>query len=104
MALLHEFLSKQVDDALYASARTRGYSGPKGWNQRYSQPPGCVLQGHCAVDPIFAEVKRPGKAANPHSSIPISIRSDRTLASHNHFTSITRSTVYVVFATPPSPG
>src|SRR6266404_3366616 len=52
MALLHELLGKHVDDALHPSARTRGYSGPQGWNQSYSQPVGCVLRVHCAVDPI----------------------------------------------------
>src|SRR6267154_1205432 len=104
MALLHELFGKHVDDALYTSARTRGYSGPKGWNQSYSQPAGCVLQVHCAVDPISGDVKRPGRAAKPHSSIPISISAARTLASHNVFASIPRSPVYVVFGTSPSPG
>src|SRR5205807_1033508 len=104
MALLHEVLGKEVDDALYTSARTRGYSGPKGWNQSYSQSAGCVLQVHCAVDPMSEDEKRPGRAVKPHRSIPISISADRTLASHNVFTSIARSPVYVVFGTPPLPG
>src|SRR5260370_37009702 len=104
MALLHELLGKQVDDALYTSTRTRGYSGPKGWNQSYSQPAGCVLQGHCAVDPISADVKRPGRAAKPHSSIPISINAARTLAARNVFASIPRSPVYVLYVTVPSTG
>src|SRR5258707_15873780 len=104
MALLHEYLSKQVDDALYTSACTRSYSGPRRWNQSYSQPAGSVLQVHCAVDTVSADVKRPGRAVKPHSSIFISISADRTLASHKVFTSIARSTEYVVFGTSPSPG
>src|SRR5258708_35307925 len=97
MALLHEFLSKQVDDAFYTSACTRGYSGPKGWNQSYSQPAGSVLQVHCALDPISADAKRPGRSAKPHISIPLSINVARALASHTVFASIPRSPKYGVY-------
>src|SRR5437762_11040052 len=104
MALLHELLAKQVDDALYTSARTRGYSGPKGWNQSYSQPAGCVLEVHCGVDPISADVRRPGREAKLHSSIPNSISAEWTLRLHNVFNSFTRSSEYAVLGTRPFPG
>src|SRR5438309_5814213 len=104
MTLLHKLFGKHVDDALYTSARTRRYFGPKGWNQSYSQPPGCVLQVHGAVLAISADLEKSGRAVKPHSSISIPISADRTLASHNVFISIARSPVYVVFRTSPSLG